>query len=76
MKFKDLNTLKEDELAKKEKEAKFELIKLQGQVATGTPPKSPSQIRELKKVLARIETLRTARNSQQSEIVDTTNKKN
>lgn len=64
MKYKDLSTLKEDELAKKEKEAKLELVKLQGQVATGTPPKSPSQIKELKKVIARIETLRTMQNKE------------
>jgi len=62
MKFKDLGTLKPEELEKKEKEAKLELVKLQGQVATGTPPKSPSQIRELKKIIARIETLRRQQN--------------
>lgn len=63
MKFKDLSNLKPAELEKKEKEAAYELIKLQAQVATGTTPKSPGQLRELKRLLAKIHTLKNQRNN-------------
>lgn len=67
MKYKDLAAMKPAELEKKEAEARTELIKLKAQVATGTAPKNPGQIRQIKKILARIETLRTAQSRTQPE---------
>ena len=65
MKYKDLATMKPAEMEKKEAEVRTELVKLQAQVATGTAPKNPSQIKQLKKIIARMETLRTAQSKQQ-----------
>ena len=57
MKYKELNALNKEELDKKRKEAEMELMKLRSQVATGTSPKNPHQVRQLKKILSRIKTL-------------------
>lgn len=57
MKFKQLQTLSKVERDKKLLEAKRELIKLNGQVVTGTAPKNPGRIGQLKKIVARILTV-------------------
>lgn len=57
MKYKELKNLNEKDLQKKQKEAELELIKLQSQVATGTNIKSPGQIKQLKKMIAKIKTI-------------------
>ena len=54
MKYKELEAMNEKDLDKKLDEVKLELMKLNAQVATGTTPKSPGQIRQLKKIIARI----------------------
>jgi len=54
MKFKELVQLGKEELDKKLKELELELIKLNAQVATGTPPKNAGQLKRIKKDLARI----------------------
>lgn len=56
MKFKEAKTLSAEEQQKRINEAKVELLKLNGQVATGTAPKSPGKIRQLKKMIAHIRT--------------------
>jgi large subunit ribosomal protein L29 len=58
MKIKDARKLKGTELDKKLTEANTELIILQGQANTGTPPKNPGQIKKLKRTIARIQTLK------------------
>ncbi len=58
MKFKELQAMKPADIRKKEEEIVMELIKLQAQVAIGTTPKSPGQIRVLKRTLAQIKTLK------------------
>ncbi len=58
MKFKELQSMNEEQLAKKEEEITMELIKLKAQSATGTTIKSPGQIKELKKTLAKIKTIK------------------
>jgi ribosomal protein L29 len=58
MKYETLTKLSKDELEKNISDMKVELMKLNAQVAIGTTPKSPKQIRELKKNIARYETLR------------------
>ena len=57
MKIAAIKKLSPQEKEKKIKETKVELLKLQGQVQTGTAPKSPGRISQLKKLLARIKTL-------------------
>jgi len=54
MKIKELRSMKEDELRRKLTEIKKELIKHNAQIATGTTPKNPGQVRQLKKTAARI----------------------
>ena len=56
MKYKALKALNAEELHKKMTEVQIELMKLNAQVATGANPKSPGQIRVLKKTIARIQT--------------------
>ncbi|MFH1072945.1 MAG: 50S ribosomal protein L29 [Nanoarchaeota archaeon] len=57
MKHKELINLSAEELDKKLDEIDLELIKLNSQVASGTTPKNPGQIRKLKKTIARIKTI-------------------
>lgn len=57
MKTKDLRGLGRDELKAKLLELRKELIKHNAQISTGTIPKSPGQVRQVKKTIARILTL-------------------
>jgi ribosomal protein L29 len=54
MKTKDLRGLGKEELKAKMVELRKELIKHNAQVATGTIPKSPGQVKQTKKTIARI----------------------
>ncbi|MBN2052180.1 50S ribosomal protein L29 [Candidatus Woesearchaeota archaeon] len=54
MTFKELVQLSAEEQEIKLKELELELIKLNAQVATGTPPKNAGQIRKIRKEIARI----------------------
>ena len=56
-KKKELASMTEADLLGKMEELKKELIKENAQVATGTVPKNPGQIRAMKKTVARIMTL-------------------
>jgi len=58
MKFKELKNISKDELDKRLMDIRMELMKLNAQVALGTVPKSTKQIRELKRNLARISTIK------------------
>ena len=58
MKAKELRQLNETELTAKEAELRTNLMKLYGQVSTGTPPKNPGEIRRSKRVIAQILTIR------------------
>jgi len=57
MKIKDLRSMSKEELNAKLVELRKELIKSNAQVATGTTPKSPGQIKQTKKMIAKILTL-------------------
>ncbi len=61
MKAKEIRTLSEPELAAKEAELRKSLMKLYGQVSTGTPPKNPGEIRRSKRTLAQILTIKHQR---------------
>jgi len=54
MKIKDIRKLNENQLGEKVKELRKELMKLNTQIATGTNPKSPGQVKDIKKTVARI----------------------
>jgi ribosomal protein L29 len=54
MKFKALAQLSRSERQAKLKELELELIKLNSQVATGTPPKNAGDVKRIKKDMARI----------------------
>ena len=58
MKFKELAKFENDEVQKKLIELETELMKLNAQVAVGTAPKSTKQIREIKRNIARVKTLK------------------
>ncbi len=62
MKAKELRNLTKKDLETKLDELKKELIKLNAQVATGTVPKSPGQIKQIKKTIARILTITKEKN--------------
>ncbi len=70
MTFKQLKSLSFEDQQKKIAESKVELLKLNGQVATGTAPKSPGRIRQLKKIIAHI---LTAQNEQKEEEISKQN---
>ncbi|MEK6901637.1 MAG: 50S ribosomal protein L29 [Nanoarchaeota archaeon] len=55
---KELRALGEQGLQSRLTESKKELLKLRVQVATGTNPEKPARIRQLRKTIARIITLR------------------
>jgi ribosomal protein L29 len=61
MKYSEIKKLPRDDLDKKLSEVRIELMKLNAQVAIGTTPKSTKQIRELKKTLAKAQTLMSER---------------
>ncbi|KHO46805.1 MAG: large subunit ribosomal protein L29 [archaeon GW2011_AR3] len=56
MKFKEIKAMDREQLNEKMAEVKKDLIKSNAQVATGTVPKSPGQIRQMKKTVAKIMT--------------------
>ena len=64
MKAKELKILGELERENKSAELKKELMKINSQIAIGTLPKSPGKIREMKRTIARILTIKN--NNQKS----------
>jgi ribosomal protein L29 len=61
MKFKELAQMTVEEQGMKLSELELELMKLNAQVATGTPPKNAGQLRRLKKDIARIMLLKSTK---------------
>ena len=57
VKKQDLRNMNHDELGKTLDELRMELIKANSQVASGSAPKNPGQIRQTKKTVARILTI-------------------
>lgn len=56
MKISELREMTVEELNVKELEIRRELLKQNAQVATGTTPKNPSQLKTLKQTIAKIKT--------------------
>ena len=57
MKINEIRSLDNENLSKKLDELRKELIKLNVQVSSGTTPKSPGQVKEIKKTIAKIKTV-------------------
>jgi ribosomal protein L29 len=71
MKYKELASMDKEERDKKMKELELEIIKLNSQVHTGTPPKNSGQLKKMKKDMARIMLI----NSTDKELKSRTTKK-
>lgn len=65
MKSKELRNMGAEELSKKVQELRKDLIKENAQIATGTTPKSPAKIKNMKKTIARILTIIKEKESQE-----------
>jgi len=53
----ELKQMSKDDLNKKMEDFRKELMKLNAQIASGTTPKSPGQVKNLKKNIAKIHTI-------------------
>ena len=58
MKTKEFSKMKGGDIDSKIKELKMELVKLYAQVASGTTPKKPTQIKLIRKNIARMLTVK------------------
>jgi len=63
MKVKEISSMDDKAIYAKMDELKLELMKLNAQVNTGTAPKNPGQIKQIKKIIARMFTVLNSRNS-------------
>ena len=66
MKSKEIRSLDKNTLDEKKIELKKELVKMNAQVAIGTALKNPGQVREIKKIIARILTIQNEKASQKN----------
>lgn len=64
MKIKEIRSMNKEDLNAKMEELRKELIKANAQIATGTTPKSPGQVKQIKKNIARILTIIHEKNSE------------
>ncbi|MEK6943144.1 MAG: 50S ribosomal protein L29 [Nanoarchaeota archaeon] len=58
MKIKELRTLNDQAVEAKLLDLKKDLMKVNSQIAIGTIPKNPSRVKEIKKIIAQIHTIR------------------
>ena len=58
MKAKELRLMNDLDLENKSAELKKELMKFNSQIAVGTVPKNPSKVKEIKKTIAKILTIK------------------
>ncbi|HLC50034.1 MAG TPA: 50S ribosomal protein L29 [Candidatus Nanoarchaeia archaeon] len=58
MKIKELRTLNDQAVEAKLLDLKKDLMKINSQIAIGTVPKTPSRVKEIKKTIAQIHTIR------------------
>jgi ribosomal protein L29 len=75
MKYKELAAMDKEERGNKMKELELELIKLNSQVHTGTPPKNSGQLRKMKKDIARIMLINSTEKETKSRTKKTTKTK-
>jgi large subunit ribosomal protein L29 len=65
MKAKELRGMTPKELDDKMLELKKEMLKMRGQIAVGTVPKNPGQVKNLRRGIAQIMLIRKEKESQQ-----------
>ena len=70
MKAKEMRSMGKEELQTKLEELKKELMKANAQISTGTTPKSPGQVKQIKKNIARILTIVHEKNSSPDDLKD------
>lgn len=75
MKIKDIRNMDNESLDKKLSELRKELVKINAQVAIGTTPKNPGQVKAIKKTVARLMTVMHEKKSKPGS-QDKQNKKN
>ena len=54
MKAKEIRSMSKEDLQAKLEELKKELVRINAQISTGTTPKSPGQVKQIKKNIAKI----------------------
>ena len=64
MKAKEIRSMSKEDLKVKLEELKKELMKVNTQISTGTTPKSPGQVKQVKKNIARILTITNEKNNE------------
>ena len=57
LRVKKLQDLNKEDLEKQLKEIARELMRLNAQISTGTPPENPGRVRNIKRNIARIKTI-------------------
>lgn len=57
LKAKDIRQMKDAEYDNKMKELRKELIKINAQISTRTPPENPGKVKQVKKTIARMLTI-------------------
>ena len=65
MKAKELRVMNKIDLENKVVELKKELMKINSQIAIGTVPKSPGKVKEMKRTIAKILTIKHEKTSKQ-----------
>ena len=65
MRAKELRAINELDLENKIIELKKELMKINSQIAIGTVPKSPGKVKEMKRTIAKILTIKNDKTSKQ-----------
>lgn len=61
LRIEDIRKMSDEELTKKLSELRLELLKEMGSVRMGRPIKNPGRVRELRRAIARIETVKRER---------------
>ena len=65
LRIKEIKSMAKEDLNARLEEVRKDLIKQNAQIATGTTPKSPGQIKQMKKTIARILTVMKSKESKQ-----------
>ena len=82
MKINEIKAMDDKTLDEKLSELKYELIKINAQIAIGTTPKNPGQVKKIKKTIARVLGIKASKlNRKRNEAIQTkkssqTNQKN
>ncbi len=65
LKIKEIKSMSTEDLNNRLEEIRKDLVKQNAQIATGTTPKSPGQIKQMKKTIARILTVMNSKENKQ-----------